>query len=172
MLKTSALLAVALFAPACGESTDSHHQAVELCDPASCPGSNPYGVPNYECEDGTIAGPACIAADDGTCAWGLVDCPDPAACTTEECGTPPGIPNWTCPDGSIGGPACDRDASGTCGWHIVDCPAPPPCAWDDCPAPQPGAPNYLCGDGVTIGGPACAPGADGACAWTFVECPA
>jgi len=170
-----ALLVVAL-APACGDTTGSTYQPVNLCDPASCDGSNPYGVPNYQCADGTtVAGPACIEADDGTCGWGIVECPPSAgACTTDECGPAPGIPNWICADGSIGGPACERDATGACGWQILECPEPPPCAWDDCPAPAPGAPNYLCEDGVTIGGPACAPSPTSAatCAWTFVDCPA
>ncbi|MCA9706126.1 MAG: tail fiber domain-containing protein [Myxococcales bacterium] len=46
-----------------------------------------------------------------------------------------------------------------------------PCTEDEC-GPAPGAPNFLCQDGVTWGGPGpCERGPDGTCGWTFVECP-
>jgi hypothetical protein len=168
----SYLVPVLVAVTGCGQGTGSTEQHVTLCDPASCDGPNPYGAPNYECPDGTIAGPACIEADDGTCGWGIIECPGDDACSTEECGPAPGVPSQLCDDGSIAGPACSRDESGACGWTITECPEPLPCAWDDCPAPAPGAPNFLCDDGVTIGGPACAPDDAGACGWTFVDCPA
>jgi predicted nucleic acid-binding Zn ribbon protein len=45
------------------------------------------------------------------------------------------------------------------------------CTEEEC-GPAPGAPNFLCQDGVTWGGPGpCVRGPDGACGWTFVECP-
>ncbi|MCA9650745.1 MAG: tail fiber domain-containing protein [Myxococcales bacterium] len=46
------------------------------------------------------------------------------------------------------------------------------CTDEEC-GPAPGAPNFLCQDGVTWGGPGpCERGEDGTCGWTFVECPA
>jgi len=165
-------LIVAVIVGACGQETRTTTQNADLCDPAACDGPNPYGIPNWECADGSIAGPACLEGDDGACAWGIRECPDDDECTPDECGVPPGAPNWICDDGSIGGPACLHADDGTCGWQIVECPEAPPCAWDDCPDPAPGAPNYLCDDGETVAGPACAPDDAGACGWTFVECPA
>ena len=47
-----------------------------------------------------------------------------------------------------------------------------PCTEDEC-GPAPGAPNFLCQDGVTWGGPGpCERNEDGSCGWTYVECPA
>lgn len=167
------LLLFALSAVACGTQTATTQQHANLCDPSACADPEPYGVPNWTCPDGSIGGPACIEADDGTCGWGIVECPAPDDCSVDECGPNPyGVPNEICPDGSIGGPVCARDSStAACGWTIRECPEPAACAWDDCPAPAPGAPNYLCADGETIGGPACQPDPSGTCGWTFVECP-
>jgi len=45
------------------------------------------------------------------------------------------------------------------------------CTEEEC-GPAPGAPSFLCQDGVTMGGPGpCERGPDGTCGWTFVECP-
>lgn len=45
------------------------------------------------------------------------------------------------------------------------------CGPDDC-GPAPGAPNYLCPDGMTLAGPgACVPQDDGSCGWDWIECP-
>lgn len=45
------------------------------------------------------------------------------------------------------------------------------CTEEEC-GPAPGAPNFLCQDGVTWGGPGpCERAPDGTCGWTFVDCP-
>lgn len=45
------------------------------------------------------------------------------------------------------------------------------CTEEEC-GPAPGAPNFLCQDGVTVGGPGpCERNAEGVCGWTFVPCP-
>lgn len=170
MTMTLIAIGLATLAVACSSDADigDVNRPVTLCDPASCSGPAPLS-PNYECPDGTIAGPACVEAADGACGWRVLDCVGAATCTHEDCGLAPGIPNWTCPDGTIAGPACSPDASGVCGWQIIDCPGPATCQWDDCPSPAPGAPNYQCPDG-TIGGPACQFGPNGACGWTIVDC--
>lgn len=43
-----------------------------------------------------------------------------------------------------------------------------PCGDDEC-GPAPGAPSYLCPDGITTAGPECRR-VDGVCGWTLVEC--
>jgi hypothetical protein len=42
--------------------------------PSGCPGPMMM-APNYICPDLTVAGPACVALPDGTCAWRLLTCP-------------------------------------------------------------------------------------------------
>lgn len=40
------------------------------------------GMPNWQCPDGTTAGPSCSAGADGACAWRFIECPpdtDPCA---------------------------------------------------------------------------------------------
>ena len=45
------------------------------------------------------------------------------------------------------------------------------CTPEEC-GPEPGMPNSLCEDGVTIAGPGdCEAQEDGSCGWTIVECP-
>jgi hypothetical protein len=44
------------------------------CGPDQC-GPEPYGVPNYLCKDGSIAGPVCEENAKGTCGWTIVSCP-------------------------------------------------------------------------------------------------
>jgi hypothetical protein len=60
----------------------------------------------------------------------------------------------------------DQNGCPTC-----KCNPAPGGACDTCPGPAPGAPNFLCPDGVTIGGPACRANADGTCGWIIVQCP-
>jgi hypothetical protein len=153
----------------------------DTCD--ACPGPAP-GMPNYICPDGTIAGPSCQAAADGTCGWVIVDCPDSGGggtCDPDACPSPaPGMPNWICDDGTVGGPSCQPDADGNCGWIIVQCPDSgggggtggdgDACPSDQCPRPAPGMANWLCDDG-SVGGPACLYDADGSCSWHILECP-
>lgn len=93
------------------------------CDPDDC-GPAP-GAPNWTCDDGSLAGRACLTQADGSCGWSIVECPAPApacdgpdACT----GPAPGAPSYLCPDGTLAGPACQAGSDGaTCGWVIVDC---------------------------------------------------
>jgi hypothetical protein len=49
--------------------------AAEVCSPAAC--GPQLGRPNDSCEDGSTAGPTgrCLRADDGTCAWEVLECP-------------------------------------------------------------------------------------------------
>jgi hypothetical protein len=42
--------------------------------PSGCPGPMMM-APNYVCPDQTVAGPACVALVDGTCAWRMLTCP-------------------------------------------------------------------------------------------------
>lgn len=94
------------------------------CEAADC-GPAPE-MPNRLCDDGeTVAGPACQPDETGTCAWIIVDCPDPVtppSCDEADCGPAPGMPNYQCPDGTVGGPACQANENGTCQWIIVSCP--------------------------------------------------
>ncbi len=45
------------------------------CEPEAC--GPPLGMPNYECDDGTIGGPSgrCLLTADGACGWEVIDCP-------------------------------------------------------------------------------------------------
>jgi hypothetical protein len=121
--------------PACLPDPDTGcaWQIVE-CDPATGGGTDctteecglAPGMPNWECADGTVAGPACMADADGVCGWQVLECPDgAAACDESACGPAPGMPNTLCPDGeTVAGPTgrCLQTAEGTCGWEIVQCP--------------------------------------------------
>ena len=164
-------LTLGMFAFACSGEADigGTNKKVTLCDPQSCPDPAPLS-PNFQCADGSVAGPACVeAAGGGSCHWDVLECPDTSTtCTSADCGPAPGAPNWTCADGTIAGPSCMSTPNG-CGWTIVQCPDPAECQPDSCPGPAPLSPNYQCPDG-TIGGPACTLTPAG-CGWTIVECP-
>jgi hypothetical protein len=43
------------------------------CTQAQC-GPNPYGMPNYLCKDGSVAGPVCDT-ENGVCGWHIRSCP-------------------------------------------------------------------------------------------------
>jgi len=45
------------------------------CEPPSSCAGPAMMAPNYLCPDQTVAGPACVAMADGTCAWRLLTCP-------------------------------------------------------------------------------------------------
>ena len=100
---------------------------------------------NYECPDGTIAGPTgnCLSTPEG-CGWEVIECPPGDTCDPADCGPPPGMPNYLCKDGSIGGPTGEcvvtDPATGTCGWEIRDCPPAEGYQWF-----------------ITCGDPACGP---------------
>jgi hypothetical protein len=101
------------------------------CEVADC--GPPLGMPNYECPDGTIAGPtgACLQTPDG-CGWQVLECPPSSeTCTPDECGPAPGMPNYLCDDGSVAGPTgeCQENEDGTCGWEIRECPPPGGYQW-------------------------------------------
>jgi len=119
----------------------------EDCGPAP-------GIPNWQCDDGTLAGPSCVRDEEGTCGFRIIECPS----TCED------VPQceFQCPSGSIN----PTDAAGCV--HTCEC-VPASCTWEDCPSPAPGAPNYTCPDG-TLAGPACLPSGDGSCGWRFIEC--
>lgn len=71
---------------------------VDDCGPA-------LGLPNYTCDDGTIAGPTgeCIETEDGYCGWEVVECPEPQACGSRGLGP--------CPEGMF----CDWSEGAMCG---------------------------------------------------------
>jgi hypothetical protein len=161
----------------------------ELCEPDACEGPAPLS-PRYECPDGSIAGPACARAEDGTCEWTILECEGDEACTIEECGEPPRgegtgddradrdggasgegtiEPSEVCADGSIAGLSCQRLKDDSCGWIQVTCDDEPDAC--ECPDPAPGAPNFLCDDGETLAGPACVLVGEDVCDWTFIDCP-
>jgi len=167
-------------------STDRRPLLATLCDPSLCGDEVPLGAPNYECADGSIAGPACVEVAPGECSWQILECDGADECTSEECGPPPTETNWICEGDTIAGPACVR-VEGVCTWQDVVCgePGHPDsggCSEDDpgssggdvgceCAEPAPLAPNYLCGDGQTIAGPACEPIDANACGWVIRACP-
>ena len=173
-------LALGMFAFGCSGEADigGTNKKVTICDPQSCTDPAPLS-PNFQCADGSVAGPACVeAAGGGSCQWEVLECPDtptPTTCTPSDCPSPaPAGPNYTCTDGTIAGPTCTMTPTG-CGWQITQCPDPTECQPDSCPPPAPASPNYLCPDG-TIAGPACrtlptVPPTASPCGWTIVQCP-
>ena len=44
------------------------------CSPEECPGPAP-AAPSILCEDGSIAGPACLRGEDRACGWVITSCP-------------------------------------------------------------------------------------------------
>ena len=65
------------------------------------------GMPSQICEDGTVAGPTCVAKD-GACVWQITTCPPPAekcgksACTKgQTCCSGVPFPEPTCIDGTM-----------------------------------------------------------------------
>lgn len=98
------------------------------CKPEDCKGPAP-GAPNFECPDGTIAGPACMPGDRDQCIWTFVNCPDlpvkskclVGGCNGELCATEPlasiciaPTPEQQCLKYSNCG---NYGAGGTCGWQ-------------------------------------------------------
>ncbi|MCA9624905.1 MAG: tail fiber domain-containing protein [Myxococcales bacterium] len=116
------------------------------CQPADC--GPALGMPNYQCNDGTMAGPTgeCIATPNG-CGWEVIECPPGDECEVSECGPQPLMPNELCGDGSVGGPTgrCLR-VDGICGWEIRECPSSnlqwfTSCGDPVCQSPDPDDPN-------------------------------
>ncbi|MCK6546108.1 hypothetical protein L6R52_09585 [Myxococcota bacterium] len=106
-------------------------------------------------------------------------------CPADACGPAPGLATWICEDGSVGGFTGQCIPSGTnsggmggrptptepmCTWEIIWCPRA--CDPMEC-GPQPGLPNYVCPDGMTVAGPTgqCLRLEDGACGWEIISCP-
>lgn len=90
------------------------------CAPEEC--GAPPGLPNYECDDGTIGGPTgrCLRDANGFCGWEINDCPEEPV----RCGARLGD---TCADDQycdFDGEFCDfADATGVCRVIPDDCPA-------------------------------------------------
>jgi hypothetical protein len=124
--------------------------AWEDCKPA-------MGMPNWECSDGRVGGPACLRSADGTCGWQVIECtPVTSACERiPQCQFP-------CPAGK-NNPVDEQGCVHTCECVSVQCSA------EDC-GPAPGMPNWQCPDG-SVGGPSCSVGADGVCGWQIIDCP-
>lgn len=128
------------------------------------------GFLGLQCDDGF----ECIDDPDDACdpQSGGADCS--GICVEEEqpqfCG---GIAGLQCPDGfecvDNPGDGCDPQNGGAdCGGICVEDLG---CTPAEC-GPAPGAPNFLCDDGVTVGGPSdCQELDDGSCGYVFVECP-
>lgn len=138
----------------------------ETCGPESC-GPAP-GVPSQTCADGSMAGPSCEPAADGTCAWTVRECEDvsctgdarlcadgsavgreppscefpacPGECNPDDCDPMPPIyiPIELCEDGSYSGAFCMQAEDGGCGWEIRECV-------NSCPAD-----GLVCPDGTTV----------------------
>jgi hypothetical protein len=91
--------------------------------------------------------------------------PTPTVCTREY------RPVCGC-DGREYGNPCQANQHNTSVAYEGSCAPSGECTAEEC-GPAPGAPNYLCEDGVTTAGPGpCVRDADGVCGWSFVECPA
>jgi len=65
--------------PECEQTTQGCQWVIEMCEqdkclPTEC-GPNPFGVPNIQCADGSIAGPTCLRGGNGVCGWKITSCP-------------------------------------------------------------------------------------------------
>ncbi len=60
-----------------GDQAGKRGADLELCEPNSCKGPA-LGAPNYQCRDGSVAGPVCAKKDLGDCGWLLRACPEEA----------------------------------------------------------------------------------------------
>jgi hypothetical protein len=135
------------------------------CDVSDC--GPPLGMPNYQCPDGSTAGPTgeCLQTLDG-CGWEVIECPPGDECDLADCGPPPGMPTVICDDGSVGGPTgkC-LSLDGTCAWEIRECPPPSGYQWFStcgdpaCMIPDPDDPNTPNCTDQTVGDPCTTPDA-------------
>ena len=144
------------------------------------------GAPNYLCDDGvTFGGPAsCQRIDATTCGYPVTECTPAQLCDDS---TPCDdahdcyqgvclLPNACIPESEfmIDCNTCLCDASGQTSMSACteqECsPLPVECTPELC-GPAPGAPNYLCDDGVTTGGPgACQSLESGGCGYPITDC--
>ena len=113
----------------CKPEVGGRHDDDGPCTAREC-GPMP-GAPNYQCEDGSLAGPGpCERLADGRCGYTFRTCPDGESDSAQEtCG---GIAGLVCPsDGyfcnyepAAGGQGCDgtiADAAGVCQVQPTDC---------------------------------------------------
>ncbi len=115
------------------------------CVPVQCSaqdcGPQP-GMPNWQCPDGTTAGPSCKAGADGSCGWQIIECPP----TTDPCAN---IPQCQLACGP--GKKSPTDANGCL--HSCECVA---CSNDEiargeCEPALEGCANKVCGAGCRTG---------------------
>jgi hypothetical protein len=81
------------------------------CVPIECSAQDcgpALGMPNWQCPDGTTAGPSCSAGADGVCAWRIVECPP----VSDPCTNIPGC-DFACPPGTKN-PVDERGCTHTC----------------------------------------------------------
>lgn len=52
-----------------------HGGDIGACDQDAC-GERDIAMPNWECPDGSVGGPACMQDETGTCGWRMRDCPN------------------------------------------------------------------------------------------------
>ena len=90
-------------------------------------------TPNWQCPDGSIAGPACERLPDLRCGWLIKQCgvsssasrsssrsSSSSVCRQTDCGAMPAIA-YQCPDGRYVGPTCGKLPDGRCGWLMAQC---------------------------------------------------
>lgn len=111
MQRSALLTSLAALLAACAEPaalSDGLGQGLQ-CPPQAC--GPALGMPNWQCPDGSLAGPTgrCLALPQGGCGWEVRWCPA-AQCA--------GIAGLGCPDRQV----CVDDPRDSCDWAVdVDC---------------------------------------------------
>ncbi len=140
------------------------------CGPRPCRASNcgpRPELPQYTCDDGTIAGPVCRRNDNGACGWEIDRCEPTLTCANIDCAE-----GYHCVETSAQGPQCVPNCDPA---NDRNCPCPQGdprcnvCTPDQC-GPAPEVPTRVCDDGSTAG-PVCRVRDDGSCGWEVTDCP-